>query len=44
MQRRGDGVGDLLALAVEGIVMYAMMAWLEARMTGWAQRSGFAQA
>ena len=34
----------LLALAVEGIVMYAMMAWLEARMTGWAQRSGFAQA
>jgi NitT/TauT family transport system permease protein len=34
----------LLALAVEGIVMYAMMAWLEDRMTGWAQRSGFAQA
>jgi NitT/TauT family transport system permease protein len=34
----------LLALAVEGIVMYALMAWLEARMTGWAQRSGFAQA
>jgi NitT/TauT family transport system permease protein len=34
----------LLALAVEGIVMYAMMAWLEARMTGWAQCSGFAQA
>ena len=22
----------------------ALMAWLEARMTGWAQRSGFAQA
>jgi NitT/TauT family transport system permease protein len=33
----------LLALAVEGIVMYALMALLEARMTGWAQRSGFAQ-
>jgi hypothetical protein len=24
-------------------VMYALMAALEARMTGWAQRSGFAQ-
>jgi hypothetical protein len=24
--------------------MYALMAALEARMTGWAQRSGFAQA
>jgi NitT/TauT family transport system permease protein len=34
----------LLALAVEGIVMYALMAMLETRMTGWAQRSGFAQA
>jgi NitT/TauT family transport system permease protein len=34
----------LLALAVEGIAMYALMAMLEARMTGWAQRSGFAQA
>src|SRR3954462_8307693 len=34
----------LIALAVEGIAMYALMAWLEARMTGWAQRSGFAQA
>ena len=33
----------LLALAVEGIVMYWLMAILEARMTGWAQRSGFAQ-
>ena len=33
----------LIALAVEGIVMYALMAMLEARMTGWAQRSGFAQ-
>ena len=34
----------LIALAVEGIVMYWLMAILEARMTGWAQRSGFAQA
>jgi NitT/TauT family transport system permease protein len=34
----------LVALAVEGIVMYWAMAWLERRMTGWAQRSGFAQA
>jgi len=34
----------LVALAVEGIVMYWVMALLEARMTGWAQRSGFAQA
>ena len=33
----------LIALAVEGIVMYAVMALLEARMTGWAHRSGFAQ-
>jgi NitT/TauT family transport system permease protein len=33
----------LLALAVEGIIMYALMAMLEARMTGWAHRSGFAQ-
>jgi NitT/TauT family transport system permease protein len=33
----------LIALAVEGIVMYALMALLEARMTGWAHRSGFAQ-
>jgi NitT/TauT family transport system permease protein len=33
----------LIALAAEGIVMYALMAILEARMTGWAQRSGFAQ-
>ena len=33
----------LIALAVEGIIMYALMAMLEARMTGWAQRSGFAQ-
>ena len=33
----------LLALAVLGIVMYWVMAVLELRMTGWAQRSGFAQ-
>jgi NitT/TauT family transport system permease protein len=33
----------LFALAVEGIVMYWLMAVLETRMTGWAQRSGFAQ-
>ncbi|MCC2609154.1 ABC transporter permease [Neorhizobium petrolearium] len=29
----------LLALAVEGIAMYALMAWIEMRMTGWAHRS-----
>jgi len=34
----------LIALAVEGIVMYWLMAILESRMTRWAQRSGFAQA
>ncbi len=34
----------LVALAVEGIVMYWLMALLEARMTGWARRSGFAPA
>jgi NitT/TauT family transport system permease protein len=33
----------LVALAVEGIAMYWLMALLESRMTGWAQRSGFAQ-
>ena len=33
----------LVALAVEGIAMYAVMAMLEKRMTGWAQRSGFGQ-
>lgn len=32
----------LVALAVEGIVMYAVMAFIEKRMTGWAHRSGFA--
>ncbi len=34
----------LMALAVLGIVMYAIMAWLEMRMTGWAHRSGSARA
>ena len=34
----------LVALAVEGIAMYWLMALLEARMTGWAHRSGFAPA
>tara|TARA_R110002020_G_scaffold2200_20_gene10255 strand:+ start:2916 stop:3734 length:819 start_codon:yes stop_codon:yes gene_type:complete len=29
----------LMMLAVEGIAMYALMAWLERRMTGWAHRS-----
>jgi NitT/TauT family transport system permease protein len=33
----------LLALAIEGIVMYAIMAWVEMRMTGWAHRSSMAQ-
>ncbi|SHM44468.1 ABC transporter permease [Roseibium suaedae] len=28
----------LVALAVLGIVMYALMAWIELRMTGWAHR------
>ena len=30
----------LVMLAIEGIVMYALMAWLEMRLTGWAHRSG----
>ena len=30
---------DLLGLAIEGIGMYAVTAWLEGRMTGWAFRS-----
>lgn len=30
----------LVMLAIEGIAMYALMAWLEMRMTGWAHRSG----
>jgi NitT/TauT family transport system permease protein len=34
----------LIMLAVEGIAMYAVMAWLEMRMTGWAHRSQLAQA
>lgn len=29
----------LIMLAVEGIVMYAIMAWIEKRSTGWAHRS-----
>ena len=33
----------LVVLAIEGIIMYVAMAILEQRMTGWAQRSGFAQ-
>ncbi|AXK81791.1 ABC transporter permease [Pseudolabrys taiwanensis] len=33
----------LVVLAIEGIAMYAAMAFLEKRMTGWAQRSGFGQ-
>ena len=28
----------LIMLAVEGIAMYGVMAWLEGRMTGWAHR------
>ncbi len=31
----------LIALAIEGIGMYAVMAWIERRTTGWAHRSGF---
>ena len=34
----------LIMLAIEGIAMYAVMAWLEMRMTGWAHRSQMAQA
>lgn len=34
----------LFVLAIEGIAAYALMAWVERRMTGWAHRSsGFAQ-
>jgi NitT/TauT family transport system permease protein len=32
----------LLSLAVEGIVMYSVMAFIEKRMTGWAHRSTMA--
>ena len=31
----------LMAPAIKGIGMYAIMAWLEIRMTGWAHRPGF---
>jgi NitT/TauT family transport system permease protein len=34
----------LVALAIEGIVMYWLMAILEKNTTGWAQRSGFSRA
>ncbi|MFP4270901.1 MAG: ABC transporter permease [Alphaproteobacteria bacterium] len=33
----------LILLAVEGIGMYAVMAWVESRTTGWAHRSGFSR-
>ncbi|RUT35094.1 ABC transporter permease [Arsenicitalea aurantiaca] len=33
----------LLMLAIEGIAMYALMAWVEKRMTGWAHRSTMSQ-
>ncbi|MBN8534059.1 MAG: ABC transporter permease [Rhizobiales bacterium] len=33
---------SLIALAILGVAMYAITAWIEKRMTGWAQRSGFA--
>jgi NitT/TauT family transport system permease protein len=33
----------LIALAVEGIIMYVIMAWIEMRMTGWAHRSSMGQ-
>jgi hypothetical protein len=36
------GFAGLLALAVEAIAMYALMAWIERRMTGWAHRSTMA--
>ena len=32
----------LVMLAVEGIAMYAVMAWVEGRTTGWAHRGGAA--
>lgn len=32
----------LVMLAVEGIAMYAVMAWIEMRMTGWAHRGSMA--
>jgi len=33
----------LIMLAVEGIAMYALMAWIERRTTGWAHRGQMAQ-
>lgn len=33
----------LVALAIQGIGMYAVMAWIEQRTTGWAHRSGFSR-
>ena len=33
----------LIMLAIEGIAMYALMAWLEGRMTGWAHRGSMGQ-
>jgi NitT/TauT family transport system permease protein len=32
----------LVMLAIEGIAMYVVMAWIEMRMTGWAHRSALA--
>lgn len=34
----------LISLAILGVAMYVVTEWVERRMTGWAQRSGFAQA
>ena len=34
--------GVMTAGTLSQFVMYAIMAWLEMRMTGWAHRSGFA--
>lgn len=31
----------LIALAIQGVGMYAIMSWIEVRMTDWAHRSGF---
>lgn len=33
----------LIALGVLGVAMYVITEWVERRMTGWSQRSGFAQ-
>ena len=32
----------LIALAIQGILMYAIMAWIEGKTTGWAHRSSMA--